>query len=254
MVDQGRTLVIGMGEVGSALAQVLEKTEVVLRLDLEPHQFQGPIAVMHLCFPYQHRSQFEGAAIDYIRRLRPALTIINSTVLPGTTRSVAEATGSRVAYSPVRGKHVRMAADLLHYTKFVAAPDGDTARRSEEHFRRAGMKTRRTDRPETLELAKLAETTYFGLLIAFAQELDRYSEKLGADYSEAADFFEEIAFLPNHRYFPGYIGGHCVIPNIRLLQQVRCSRLLEAVIESNELRALELDTHEPAPSQASGRR
>jgi UDP-glucose 6-dehydrogenase len=239
-VRQETTLVIGLGEVGGALAEVLERTRPVLRLDLEPQQFEAPIAVMHICFPYQSRGQFETAAIDYIRRLRPTVTIINSTVVPGTLRSVAEATASRVAYSPVRGKHAHMAADLLHYTKFVSALDADSAELAAEHFRLAGMKTRTVSRPETLELAKLAETSYFGVLIGFAQELNRYCEKLAADYSQAADFFEEIAFLPGQRYFPGFIGGHCVVPNIHLLRQVRRSPLLEAVLESNELREREL--------------
>ena len=42
-------------------------------------------------------------------------------------------------------------------------------------------------------------------------------EAVGADYDEAASFFEEVDFLPRVKYFPGFIGGHCVIPNINLL-------------------------------------
>ena len=57
----------------------------------------------------------------YIRRFQPQLTIINSTVLPHTTRNLAKATGAAIAYSPVRGKHARMAQELLHYTKFISA-------------------------------------------------------------------------------------------------------------------------------------
>ena len=48
------------------------------------------------------------------------------------------------------------------------------------HFGATGMKTRLIDAPETLELAKLAETTYFGVIIAFAQELNRYAQQVGA--------------------------------------------------------------------------
>jgi hypothetical protein len=43
------------------------------------------------------------------------------------------------------------------------------------------MKSRRMNKPETLELAKPAETTYFGVQIAFAQNLDRYARCVGAD-------------------------------------------------------------------------
>jgi len=144
----------------------------------------------------------------------------------------------------VRGKHVRMAQDLMHYVKYVAAPTHEAAAAAERHFADAGMKTRRIERPETLELAKLAETTYFGVQIAFAQDLDRYARRVGADYEEAINFFEEVPFLPRTRYFPGVIGGHCVIPNIQLLRTIADSPLLDAILESNSLRAREV--HPPA--------
>jgi hypothetical protein len=86
-------------------------------------------------------------------------------VLPGTSRSIAQASGAAVAYSPVRGKHVRMQKDLMRYFKFVAAPTEADAARAESHFQAAGMKTRRMAEVESLELAKLAGTTYFGACI-----------------------------------------------------------------------------------------
>jgi UDP-N-acetyl-D-mannosaminuronate dehydrogenase len=241
-VTEAKTLVVGLGEVGGALATVLDRRRKVLRLDVAPVEIEEPIDVMHICYPYQSREQFETAALGYIERFAPALTIINSTVAPGTTRAIARAARARIAYSPVRGKHARMSDDMIKYFKFVAAADLETAREAEDHFEAAGFKTRRMNRIETLELAKLAETTYFGVLIAFAQELNRYCEALESDYYEATEFFEEIDFLPGNRYFPGFIGGHCVIPNIHLLQTVARSPLLEAVLHSNDRRALELDT------------
>ncbi len=240
-MNSDSTLVVGIGEVGSALADVLDEGPgPVLRHDLAPQEIAGPIGVMHVCIPFGGPDIFRNTVANYIGRFRPALTILNSTVLPGTTRALARATGAAVAYSPVRGKHSKMAADLKHYRKFVAALAPETAAAAEQHFRRAGMVTRRLSCPETLELAKLAETSYFGVLIGFAQELNRYAERVGAGYSEAAEFFEEVDFLPRHRYFPGFIGGHCVIPNLKLLIRLAPSRLFEAVLASNEQRGDEL--------------
>ena len=240
MMKNAKTLVVGIGEVGGALAEVLERVAPVLRHDLEPRQFSDPIGVMHLCIPYSSRSQFESSATGYIERFNPGLVIVNSTVVPGTVRALARRTGAKVAFSPIRGKHIKMVQDLFSYTKMVAAPEPDTAILAEEHFRKAGLKTRRFARVETLELAKLAETTYFGVLIAFAQELNRLADKVGGDYAEAVEFLDEIEFLPRTRYFPGLIGGHCVIPNIHLLEQVARSPLFAAVLESNRMRAAEL--------------
>jgi UDP-N-acetyl-D-mannosaminuronate dehydrogenase len=251
---KGRTLVVGVGEVGSALAAVLERKEPVLRHDLDRVKIDEPIETMHLCVPFQSQHQFETVALGYIDRFKPALTIINSTVLPGTTRSIAQHSDSPVAYSPVRGKHVRMEQDLLRYFKYVAAPDRIWAANAELHFRAAGLKTRRMGEVESLELAKLAETTYFGACIAFAQEMNRYAERVGGDYSEAIEFFDEVDFLPRQRYFPGFIGGHCVIPNIKLLLQIAPSRTLEAILDSNERRANELESGTGNGSEASSKR
>src|SRR5579863_1377979 len=138
-----RTLVVGLGEVGAALAAILDRKETVLRHDLDRVKIEEPIGTMHLCIPFQSPHQFETVALGYMSRFAPALTIINSTVIPGTTRSIAKKSGSAVAYSPVRGKHVKMEQDLLHYVKFVAAPERADAARAEAHFQAAGMKTRR---------------------------------------------------------------------------------------------------------------
>lgn len=241
-MKQGQTLIMGLGEVGSALATVIERRLPVLRHDLEPRHFSEPIEVMHICIPFQSRNQFESSVIAYMERFRPELTVINSTVQPGITRAIMERTRMPVAYSPVRGKHVNMTDGLMNYVKYVAADDQAVAARAAAHFREVGMTTRMMTRPETLELAKLAETTYFGALIAFAQELNRYAERHRADYEEVVEFFEEVEFLPRTRYFPGFIGGHCVIPNIHLLLQTADSALLKAILYSNALRAQEIES------------
>lgn len=101
-MESGITLVVGVGEVGGALAEVLERGHRLARLDLTPTTIHDPVRVMHICFPFTSRNQFESAVRNYIRRFQPQLTIINSTVLPHTTRNLAKATGARIAYSPVR--------------------------------------------------------------------------------------------------------------------------------------------------------
>jgi len=252
--DERSTLVVGIGEVGGALADALERSRNVLRHDLERIDFDCAIGVMHVCIPFASPSQFEDAVLGYVDRFKPELTIINSTVIPGTTRAIGAKSGGRVAYSPVRGKHAHMVKDLFKYTKFVAAADPEDAGLAAAHFSQAGFRTRTMSRVEGLELAKLAETTYFGVLIAFAQELNRYAETLGVDYFEATDFFEEIDFLPRTRYYPGFIGGHCVIPNIRLLRQVRDSDLLNAILSSNEMRAAELAKAAPTGERDDSQR
>jgi hypothetical protein len=73
-------------------------------------------------------------------------------------------------------------------------------------------------------------------LIAFAQDVDRMARQVGAPYDAITSFYEEIGYLPATRFFPGVIGGHCVMENIALLKQLHGSNLLDAIEWSNALR------------------
>src|ERR1700682_3375820 len=111
------TLVVGLGEVGAAIAAILERKETVLRHDIARVEISASVGVMHLCIPFLSSTQFETSALEYIGRFRPSLTIVHSTVLPGTTRSIALKSKMAVAYSPVRGKHGALQEGLLRYVK-----------------------------------------------------------------------------------------------------------------------------------------
>jgi len=191
LAKDGIVVVAGMGEVGRPLSRILSRQYECVGVDVQPVEITKPCSVLHLCFPFQI-PDFVGTAARYVLKYQPALTIINSTIAPGTTRKVQEAVGEfGVAYSPVRGKHARMDADMLRYKKFVAST-----------------------RPEVMEMA-----------------LDHFS---AAGFKTGIFRTPEIAFLPAGVY-PGHIGGHCVMPNIRILQSQIQSDFLDAVVRSNQL-------------------
>lgn len=234
MSGNGKVMVVGLGEVGKPLLEVLSKHYETVGIDITPpRESPGDIDVMHVCYPFGI-PDFAGETIRYIQRFRPRTTVINSTVAVGTTRTIAEGAEARVVNSPVRGKHIRMAADLLHYDKFVGAVDHESAQIVARHFQGAGMRTRVLSSPEATELAKLTETTYFGLIIAWAQEVERYCDQLGLDYDEIVSIYEEVPFFPRVKYFPGVIGGHCVMSNIEILSRLSHSDVLKAIESSNQ--------------------
>jgi UDP-N-acetyl-D-mannosaminuronate dehydrogenase len=228
----GKVVVVGLGEVGKPLFDLVSKNHQVVAVDISPVGRIGQADVMHVCYPFQIKD-FIGETARYIELYRPTLTIVNSTVAVGTTRRIAERTGAAVVNSPVRGKHACMLGDLCAYTKFVGAMDPATGHQAADHFKSVGLKTKILSSPEATELAKLTETTYFGLIIAWAQEVERYCDKHGQDYDEVVSFFEEIKFLPPVKYFPGIIGGHCVMPNIEILRRTVPSAILQAIRSSN---------------------
>ena len=227
-------LVVGLGEVGKPLLAILSKHYQTVGIDLiPPDQPIERADVMHICYPYQIKD-FIDETCRYVELFKPSLTVINSTVAVGTTRQIARLTGADVVHSPVRGKHAHMQQDMHRYTKFIGAIDQRTASLADSHFARCGLKTKTLSSPEATELGKLTETTYFGVLIAWAQEVERQCDLVGANYDEVVALCEEVEFFPPVKYIPGIIGGHCVMPNLKLLAQVERSPLIDAIENSNE--------------------
>jgi UDP-N-acetyl-D-mannosaminuronate dehydrogenase len=231
--EKPKIVVVGLGEIGKPLLQLISEHHDALGVDISPVDRVSPVDVMHICFPFQV-PDFIGETARYIEYFQPALTVINSTVGVSTTRSIAERTGAAVVNSPVRGKHARMLDDLRHYTKFVGGIDARSAERAAAHFQSLGLKTKVLPSPEATELAKLTETTYFGLMIAWAQEVERYADQIDQNYEDIIAFYDEINFFPPVKYFPGIIGGHCVLPNIEILRTLDHSTVLTSIVTSNE--------------------
>jgi UDP-N-acetyl-D-mannosaminuronate dehydrogenase len=233
--SEAKIVILGLGEVGRPLYNLISKHHDVLAVDIAQAAAPERVEVMHVCYPFQIKD-FIGETERYIRYFRPRLTIINSTVAVGVTRAIAQRTGARVVNSPVRGKHVRMEEDLHLYTKFIGALDPEDGRKAACHYESAGFKTKLLSSPEATELAKLTETSYFGVMIAWAQEVERYCDQAGVNYDEVISFYREINFFPPVQYFPGIIGGHCVMPNIELLRNFQPSAMLDAIQASNRMK------------------
>ena len=104
-------------------------------------------------------------------------------------------------------------------------------------MKKCGIKTKKMSKPETLELAKIiCDTSYLGWLINYAQISNLISIQYGVDYDEMWSFADEIQkFLGNRpKMFPGIIGGHCVIPNVDLIdnQKLNLIKKLNNVYEN----------------------
>ena len=82
------------------------------------------------------------------------------------------------------------------------------------------------------------ETTYRAWMIACFREMHGMTRHFDADFDEVVDFLEDTHRLRLDRpiMFPGFIGGHCLIPNTELLLNVYDSEFLRLILESNEKR------------------
>src|SRR5580700_3104681 len=111
--DTKATVVIGLGEVGRPLNDLLsEAHKHTIGVDQEQVSFKEEVGIMHLCYPFRSSAEFVHIALGYTSKYKPDIIVINSTVAPGTTKKLQESAGVNCVYSPVRGKHVTMHNEL----------------------------------------------------------------------------------------------------------------------------------------------
>jgi len=248
-------LVIGLGEVGRSIYELLQESGKfsVYGYDIDEKKMQKlgvpelpkKVDIMHICYPCTNKRKFIEITIDYVNRFRPELTIIESTVPPGTTWNIYETIKRPIAHSPVRGIHIDvkfMKQELKSWTKYVGGVNSESADRARVHFEKLGLKVKVLRGPFETELAKLFNTTYRALMIAWFQEMHRISRAFEADFDQIVDFIEDTHRVRLDRpiFFPSIIGGHCLIPNAYLLMDVYKSKFIELILESNERREKEI--------------
>lgn len=233
-------LIIGQGEMGEPLAKLVSKYHDVTTYDIayDKQLQQETYDVVHLCIPYSEK--FVGIVVDYINFLSTSkIFIIESTVLPGTTRALSEKVDLDkvlLCHSPVRGR----LADgfdwaLSTYTKFIGGINEESSKLAEAYYKTLGMRTRICGKPEDTEWMKILETTYWGLLVAWHQEIERISDVYNLDTKEILNFFKTVeteGHIPRPVLWIGPIGGHCIIPNSELLLQKYDSKFARAIIDS----------------------
>lgn len=247
-----RTIVIaGCGEIGRPLYRLARGgfADVIAEDPTLPAAAppKHPVAALHVAVPGSLPA-FEEIVANYVRKYEPELVLVHSTTQPGTTERLVSALGmDRVVHCQVHGKHAgdRMRRDMLFYPKFVATESDAAFEKACGVLGPMGhppTDIRRITRPLAGEISKLLATSYFGYLVAWAQEVDRLADRAGVDYDELMAFTQlETKDFHIRGKFPGVIGGHCVMPNIEILREAFPSPFWELMHESNRLRAEKRD-------------
>jgi UDP-N-acetyl-D-mannosaminuronate dehydrogenase len=132
--------------------------------------------------------------------------------------------------------------ELKRWTKYVGGVNEESAEKAKAHFEKLGLKTKVLKGCLETELAKLFETTYRAWMIVCFQEMHRISRHFGADFDNVVDFIEDTHLVRLDRpvMFPGVIGGHCLIPNVKLLLKAHDSEFLRLILKSNNKREKEI--------------
>ena len=227
-----KDIVVGLGEIGNPILKILSKKNIVVGFDLnrdlmDTIKFEKyknlETSFLHIAIPVTDKLITN--ILKLYKKFLPECIIIHSTIKPGTTEKLQKKIPIPVIYSATRGVHNRMIYDLKRYTKFFVistnAPRSKWAlSRYVKVMKDCGIKTKKMSNPETLELAKIiCDTSYLGWLVNYAQLSNMIAIQYGIDYDEMWSFSDEIHRNLGNRpkMYPGYIGGHCVIPNLELI-------------------------------------
>ena len=223
-------IILGMGEVGEALFDLFVEREFnCIGIDIdnskcknysENSTIENP-EYLHVCLSGE-LTEFEDIISNWVSKLEGLKAIIiHSTVKPGTTKNIQEKLKVPILFSPIRGIHKRFLEDIKKYTKFIATDDKQLAPEIKSDLEKRFQKVDWMSTTKTAELAKLlVDTTYYGWLINYAQITKMICEKEGIDFDEMWKFADEIHENLGNRpkMYPGIIGGHCVIPNLSLIE------------------------------------
>ena len=214
--------ILGYGEVGQAIAGLYESVMIC-----DP--FKGydddmnNLDLLNVCIPYSNT--FVDVVSNKIHDIKPKHIVIHSTVPVGTTESI----GANVTHSPVRGLHPNLLKGLKTFVKYIGGGDSQWYK---EHLESIGVKVEVVKNSKTSELAKIADTTYYGICIAFTSDMKKLCDEYDLDFAEVMTRYNET-------YNEGYtkldksnvvrpvlhptdqIGGHCVIPNAKFLPRTK---------------------------------
>ncbi len=225
--------ILGFGEIGKAIAGFYKNPKIK---DLKRNDGLNRIEILHVCIPYS--SSFVKIVKEEIKKIKPKLTIIHSTVALGTTKKI----GGFVVHSPVRGVHPKLFQGIKTFVKYIGADNKKAGLLAKSHLESLGIKTKLFASFSTSEALKLWDTAQYGLMIVLSKEIRKWCDKkkLNFDeiYTEANKSYNEgykklgrpEVLRPYLNYTPGSIGGHCVIPNCHILD----SEIAKFILRKNK--------------------
>lgn len=214
-----RNLVIGNGEIGKAIAEVLGDRHEVGVIDIG-QEAEGTWDFIHICFPWW--SDFEAEVLRYRKKYGHTTTVvvIHSTVPVGTSLRCGS------VHSPVRGRHPDLAASVARFTKYFGGAQAYFAARL---FEQCGVRCYVTGDSRTTEALKLWDTFIYGWNVLLEKAIWNWCQINEVDfevaYAHACQTYNDgysavgVEWARKYvlRHVPGQIGGHCVVPNASLL-------------------------------------
>jgi UDP-N-acetyl-D-mannosaminuronate dehydrogenase len=208
------------GEVGSAVYEFLkERGEKAVGVEVGD-RIPDYSEYIHICIPYSKK--FVDIVKKYAKNIDHKYIVIYSSVPVGTTERI----GKEAVHSPVEGRHPELYKSFCTFKRFIG---GNKSEEIAKFFIDKGLQVEWFKTPQTTELGKLLSTTRYGLNLMFADMEADICRKLKVNFHDAIILYQsmynngylsmgESRFVQQMLTPPGgKIGGHCVVPNAKLL-------------------------------------
>lgn len=241
MKNNSKIGILGFGEVGQAIAKFYKSAEWRTKIkDIKRNDGLGGVEILNICIPFNNK--FLRIVEKEIKAINPKLTIIHSTVAVGTTKKLAKMFRGAVVHSPIRGVHPHLHEGIKTFVKYIGADNEKYGKMAGKHLKSLGIKTKLVFPSKTSELAKLFDTTYYGLCIAWHGEMKKICGKENISFNDAVTEFNKTY---NEGYsklrmknvvrpvlYPpkGRIGGHCILPNAKILKKYYKSKAVDLIL------------------------
>lgn len=218
------SLIVGFGEIGQAVYELINKSDSTLTYDIKDNDYpHHTVDILHICFPYSE--DFVPEVMKYIKHFKPVHICIWSTVPIGTTKQVKGA-----IHSPVEGRHPKLYQSLKNMRRWVGFNDDSEATFFKQYFKDLYLAPRMVSSSDFTEALKLLSTTEYGINIEFARYKQKVAKGIGMDYRLTKKWNRDYNHLYHNLgmdwaqkyildYPEGPKGGHCVTPNARLLHE-----------------------------------
>lgn len=227
-------LVIGIGEVGTAVWLNLSKAGYKVTTLDKGEFLTGQYDVLHVCYPPSE--EFISQTIEYQRRYDAKLTIIYSSVPVGTTKKIPMA-----VHSPVEGVHPRLEYSVKSFKRWIGYNDPKLGKLAQQVWEGI-TDTLLIDNSDHTEFLKIASTSKYGINLVWAQYMADCAEALGMDYKLVKDWdtsyntlYTKLHLRKFRKYVldspEGKIGGHCIIPNAKILDEQYPHDMLKMIKE-----------------------
>jgi len=241
-----KILIVGFGDVGSALHKIIKNSGICGKSGLQifdPHlEYRTNIYdydVIHICIPYNDK--FKRNFLTIVEQFNSKVVIIESTVSIDCFENIDLYKDRLWIYSPVRGTHPDMVYGLRHFVKFgapiISKQLNDINTFTIMYYDELGINFDIKTDYKALILGKLLSTSWYGMLIAFCNNIKQICEKndisfeesyynwmltdeIGQNYTKCGDGRAKSSKIINRPVMtPGKIGGHCVMPNLEMIKE-----------------------------------